>query len=144
LATKAHFSSNWTSWVAGGKSHDLVVGILGVPAGRPGVAVDGILIDADQPPRLADTAPLVEVLDDRDGLVLREARGKQGGALALGEALLTGTTDEHQAAVLAIAETDAEVVAITQAVIGAVGVLAAEAAEVIHERASKGRQSCGG
>ena len=36
LPTNAHFSSNWTSRVSGGKGHQLVVGVLGVldrPAG---------------------------------------------------------------------------------------------------------------
>jgi hypothetical protein len=36
LPTKAHFSSNWTSRVQGGKGHPLVVGGLGVPADLPG------------------------------------------------------------------------------------------------------------
>src|SRR5205085_10965046 len=43
LATKAHFSSNCTARVRGGKGHELVVALLGVVAGPQGVADDGVL-----------------------------------------------------------------------------------------------------
>jgi hypothetical protein len=113
LATKAHFSSNWTSCVAGGKSHDLVVGVVGVGAGLGGVPADGVFIDAHEATGLADAAPLLEVLQDRDGFLPGQAGGEQGGALALGEARLAGAADEHPAAPLAVAEANAEVVAAT-------------------------------
>jgi len=49
--------------------------------------------------------------EDSEGLVLRKPRGEQGGAFALGEAVLAGAADE-QATLLAgaVAEPDAEVV----------------------------------
>jgi hypothetical protein len=137
LATKDHFSSNWTSWVCGGKSHELVVGLLRVRAGLDGVADDGVFIDAGQAGGLADAAPLSEVLEDGQGLGVGQARAEQGGAGPLGEAPLAGATDEHAAAVLAVAEADAEVIPAAHAVVGAVGVLAAEAAEVVHARDPK-------
>src|SRR5262249_20389261 len=65
----------------------------------------------------------------------REPGGEEGGALAFGEACLAGATDEHPALLAgAIPEADAEVVPAAQAVLGAVRVLAAEPAEVVHEK----------
>jgi hypothetical protein len=72
LETKAHFSSNWTSRVSGGKSHDLVVGILGVPSGQQGQPGDRVLVDPDQAGGLADAAALGQVLQDRRDLVVGE------------------------------------------------------------------------
>src|SRR5262249_42373931 len=66
--------------------------------------------------------------------------GEQGGALALGEAVLAGAANEHQAALFAVAEADAEVVPAAQAIVGAGGGLAAKAAEGAHEQASQGGQ----
>lgn len=104
-------------------------------AGPQGVAHDGVLIDTGQACGLADAAAVLEVLEDGEGLVLREACGEQRGALALGEAALAGAADEHTALLArAVAEADAEVVPAAQAVVGAVGVVAAEAAEVVHVR----------
>lgn len=138
MVTNDHFSSNWTSCVAGGKSHEFVVSLLGVGAGLQGVANDGVFIDARQACGLADAAAILEVGEDGDGLVFREPRGEQGGALALGETCPAGAADE-QAALLAgaVAEADAEVVTAAEAVIRAVGVLAAKEAEVVHARDPK-------
>jgi hypothetical protein len=134
LATKDHFSSNWTSRVLGGKGHEAVVEVLGVFAGPQAVADDGVLIDADEAAGLADAAALGEVVQDGDGLVLAQARAEQGGAFPLGEACLTSTAGEHAALFAgAVAEADAEVVAAALAEVGAGGVVAAEAAEVVHE-----------
>src|SRR5215831_12466575 len=90
LATKDHFSSSCTSWVVGGKSHELVVGLLGVAAGPQGVADDGVFIDPGQACGLADTAAVLEVLQDGNRLALGQPAGEQGGARALGEAVLAG------------------------------------------------------
>src|SRR5262249_1933296 len=130
-----HFSSSWASWVIGGKSHQLVVSVVGMGAGPQGVAHDGVFIDARQARGLADATAVLEVGEDSEGLVLRKPSGEQGGAFALGERWRTGAADE-QAALLAgaVAEADAEVVTAPQAVIGAVRVLAAEQAEVVHEK----------
>jgi hypothetical protein len=46
------------------------VGVVGVAAGLEGVAADGVLVDADEAAGLADTAPLLEVLEDGDGFRL--------------------------------------------------------------------------
>jgi hypothetical protein len=89
--TKDHFSSNCTSCVAGGKSHEFLVGLSGVGAGLEGVANDGVYIDTRQASRLPDTATVLEVLEDGEGLSVGQSCAKQSGALALGEALLAGT-----------------------------------------------------
>src|SRR5262249_62425204 len=73
LATNDHFSSSCTSWVAGGKSHELVVGLLGVGTGPQGVADDGIFIDADQACGLADATAVLQVLADGHGPTLPQS-----------------------------------------------------------------------
>ena len=133
LATKDHFSSNCTSCVAGGKSHEFVVGLSGVAAGLEGVANDGVLIDARQASGLPDAAAVLEVLEDGEGLVVGQSCAEQGGALALREAQLAGAAGEHAALVRAVAEGDAEVAPAAQAVVRALGVLAAEQVKVFHE-----------
>jgi hypothetical protein len=136
LATKDHFSSSWASWVAGGKSHEFVVGLPGLV----GVADDGVLIDADEAGGLSNAAAVLEVLEDREGLVVGQARAEQGRAFALGEAHLAGAAGEQAALfVLAVAEGDAEVASATPAVVGAMGVLAAEGVEAVHEGGSPRR-----
>jgi hypothetical protein len=121
----------------GGKGHEFVVSLLGV-FGRPqGVADDGVFIDAHQACGLADAAAVPEVLEDGQGLFVRESAAEEGTAFAFGEAGLAGAADEHAALLrLAVAEADAEVGAAAQAVIGTVGVLATEEAQVVHENQS--------
>jgi hypothetical protein len=132
LATKDHFSSNCTSRVRGGKSHEFVVELLGVVAGHQGVAADGVLADADQPTGLADADAFGEVSEEGGGLVGAEPGVKQGSALALGEAGFTAAAVKEAALVWAVAGADGKVAAVALAVGGAVGVEAAEAAEVVQ------------
>ena len=90
-------------------------------------------MDADQASGLADAAALVEVLEHGEGLLLGEMAVEQGRALALGEAGLAGVAVEQADVVLlAVAVADREVAGVASAVEGAVGVLAAEASEVVH------------
>jgi hypothetical protein len=132
LPTKAHFSSNATAWVSGGKAHQLVVQLLGVVAGAAGVADDGVLGDACEAARLSDAAALAEVLEDADDAVIGESGVEQGGALAFGETGLAGAADEQAALlVLAVAEADTEVAFAALAVVSAVRIEAAEAVEVV-------------
>jgi hypothetical protein len=119
----------------GGKSHEFVVGLLGVLPGAEGVANDGVLIDARQAGGLTDATTVLEVLEDGHGLLVFQAGAEEGTALALREALLAGAADQHPALFeRAIAEADAEVVVTTQPVVGAVGVLAAKQTQVVHGR----------
>src|SRR5215207_2716671 len=88
--TNAHFSSNWTSFVAGGKSHEFLVQVPGVVAGQTDVSGDGVRVDAGQPGRLPGPDPLGHVPEDGGQRVGRQAGVEQGCPLALGEPGLTG------------------------------------------------------
>ena len=134
LTTKDPFSSNGTSRVVGGKSHEFLVAPPGVGTGAPGVADDRVFIDADETSGLSDAAPLLQVLQDGEGAVVSQACAEQGRAFALGEASSAGATREHAPSVLAIAEADTEITAAAHAVVGAIRVLTAEEVEVFHER----------
>jgi hypothetical protein len=112
------------------------VEFLGVPAGDYGQADDSVFVDAHQAARLADAATLLQVLQDGEGFVLREFAMEQGRAFAFGEALLAGAAAQDTALVGTVAKTDAQVVAVTPAVVGAVGVLAAEGFQVVHGSSS--------
>jgi hypothetical protein len=102
-------------------------------AGPQGVADDGVFIDARQTGGLADATAVLEVLEDGEGPVLREAGGKQGGAFTLGEAGLAGAADEQPALLAgAVAEANAEVPSAAQAVVLTVRVLAAEQVKLVH------------
>jgi hypothetical protein len=134
LTTKDHFSSNWTSRVVGGKSHEFLVALPGVGPGAQGVADDRVFIDADEASGLPDAATILQVLEDGEGSVVSQACAEQGRAFAFGEASLAGATCEHAALVLAIAEADTEITAAADAVVGAIRVLTAEEAQVFHEQ----------
>src|SRR4051812_6879051 len=54
LATKAHFSSNWTSRVRGGKPDQLVVEVAGMLAGQLAQAADGAAVHLAEPAGLTD------------------------------------------------------------------------------------------
>jgi hypothetical protein len=92
-----------------------------------------VAVDPHQPLCLADATPLGDVPQDGRGLVLGQMRPEQRGALALGEAIAAGAaSEEANRAVLAVATGDGEVFAAPDAVIGALGIQAAEAREVVH------------
>jgi hypothetical protein len=71
LATNDHFASNWTSRVAGGKSHEFVVELLGVLASQQAIADDRVSVHPDQAAGLADAHALGDVLQDGHDLGLR-------------------------------------------------------------------------
>jgi hypothetical protein len=119
--------------VRGGKGHEVVVGGLGVHAGQPAVAGDGVGGDPAEPSGLADAAPLGDVLQDRLDLLGREPGVEEWGALALGEAGLAGPASEHAARLLGpVVAGDGEVSGPPATEVGAGGIQAAEAREVIH------------
>jgi hypothetical protein len=74
------------------------------------------------------------MLEDGEGLGVRQAGAEQGGAGAFGEAMLTGATGQHSALVPAVVKGDAQVVVVAQAILRASGILTAEASEVVHEQ----------
>jgi hypothetical protein len=135
LATNDHSSSSWTSRVSGGKGHELVVGVPGVLPGLACQSHDGVAVDADESLGLADPVALDEVLEDGDGRLGGQVRVEQRGALALGEAGLAGVAVEQaDPAAFAVMIADREVAAAALAVERAIGVLAAEAREIVHGR----------
>jgi hypothetical protein len=85
LATKDHFSSNWTSRVWGGKSHEFVVELLGVLTGQGGVADDGVLADADQASGLADATAVGQVFQEGQSFFRGQPSLEQRRALAFRE-----------------------------------------------------------
>jgi hypothetical protein len=105
--------------------------LAGVVAGQGGQADDGVLVDADQAGGLADAAALGQVPQDGEGLVLGQAAVEQGGAGALGEAVLATAAGQDAARLGAVAEGDAEVARSALAVGRALGVGAAETGQVV-------------
>jgi hypothetical protein len=133
LATNDHISSSWISRVSGGKGHELVVGVLGVPSGLAGQPHHGIAVDADQAFGLADAVALDQVLQDGDRLLRGQTGMGQRGALALGEAGPARlAVEQSDVVVLAVAVADREIAGVASAVERAIGILAAEAREVVH------------
>src|SRR5262249_53709974 len=133
LATNDHFSSNCSSRVRGGKGDPLVVQAPGVAPGPPTVAGDGLAVDPAEPPGLADAAPLGHVLQDGLDLLRVESGAEQRGALALGEAGLAGAAPQHAALLVgAVAAGHGQGSGVALAVVGAAGIQAAEAGQVIH------------
>src|SRR5262249_43643805 len=85
------------------------------------------------PRGLADAAPLGEVLQDRFGLAGWEPGVEQRRPLALGEPALTGAAAGHAAGLVgAVATGHRQVSRAPLAVVGAVGIQAAEPREVVH------------
>src|SRR4051812_42904015 len=107
--------------------------IVGMLSDHAGQSAHGVGIDADQASGGADAAALVEVLEHGEGLLLGEMAVEQGRALALGEAILAGlAVEQPDVILLAVAGADREVAGVPAAVEGALGILTAEAREVVH------------
>jgi len=116
------------------------VDILGVLASHHGQAYHGVPVDAYQAAGLPHPTALLQVLQDRQRFVLGELAAVQGGAFAFGAALLAGAAGEDAALLVgAIAKADTQIVAATLAIVGAVGVLAAEVFQVVHDASSQSR-----
>src|SRR5262249_20668928 len=92
-----------------------------------------VLVHSDQATGLANATTLLQMLQDRKGLVLGKFGAVQGGALAFREALLAGATGQDTTILVgAIAKADAEVVEAAATVVGAARVLATEDFQVVH------------
>src|SRR5262245_54651612 len=84
------------------------------------------------PPKRHVSVPCrVTYLQDGDDRVLGQSGIEQGRAFTFGEACLAGPAVQQAALVAAVAHADGEVAVAALAVVGAVGVLAAESAEVV-------------
>jgi hypothetical protein len=140
LPTKAHFSSNGTSRVWGGKSHEFVVDVLGVLAGDHGQAHHGILVDPHEATGLADATILVKMVQYGHGLVFGKFATVQRGPLAFGEAVLARAAGQDAGGLVgSVAEANPEVIQAPAAVVGALGVLAAEGFQVVHSSFNRPR-----
>jgi hypothetical protein len=107
--------------------------VVGMLSGEAGQSADGVGIDADQSSGGADAAALVEVLEHGEGLLLGEMGVEQGRALALGEAVFARlAVEQSDVVLLAVAGADGEIAGVAPGVEDALGVLAAEAREVVH------------
>jgi hypothetical protein len=112
--------------------------------GLAAVAGDGLPVDADEPPGLADAVALGDVMEDRDGLLREQVQAEQRGALAFREAGLASPASEHAASLLgSVAMGDGEISGPPLAVLGAVGIQAVEAGEVVHGQGSERDQPAG-
>ena len=106
-------------------------------AGEGGQAYHGVFIDADQSSGLTDAATFLQMLEYREGFVLGEFGAVERCTFAFGEALLAGAAGQDPALLVgSIAKAHTQVVAAALAVIGAVGVEAAEVFQVIHGASS--------
>ena len=111
--------------------------VAGVLSGQFRQADDRIGVDVDQASGLPDAAALGEVLEDGAGLLLGQMGVEQGRALALGEAVFAGVAVEQaDGIVLTVAGADREISGVASSEEGAIGILAAEAREIVHGTAA--------
>ncbi|QJW96686.1 hypothetical protein FTUN_4245 [Frigoriglobus tundricola] len=137
--TKSHFSSNCTSRVVGGKSHELVVQRAGMLAGPSDVPGHRIGMNPGEPCGLAGPDPFGHVSQNRGHPRGRQSGVEQWGALALGEPGLAGPAPEHPRLVRPITGRHGQVPVVPFPMVGTMGIEATEAAQVVHD----GSQSVG-
>jgi hypothetical protein len=114
--------------------------VAGVFPGDLRPADDGVAVDVDQASGRSDAAARAAVLEHGAGLLLGEVGREQGRALAFGEAVIAGlAVEQPEVIVLAVACADGEVSGIALAKEGAIGLLAAEAREVVPGTAAPRR-----
>jgi hypothetical protein len=133
LATNDHISSSWISRVSGGKGHEFVVDIPGVLSGHAGQSHDRVAVDSDQPLGLADPVTLDQMLQDGDHFFGGQTGMRQRSALAFGESgLASVAVEQSDLLMFAVAVADREIAGVSLTVERAVGILTAEAREVVH------------
>jgi hypothetical protein len=109
------------------------VGVPGVLSGFACQPHDGVAMDTHEPFGLTDPVAFDQVLQDGDRLFRGQTRVEQRRALAFREAGLAGVTVEQSNLLMfAIAIADREVSGVALAVERTVGILAAEAREVVQ------------
>ena len=108
--------------------------VVGMNSGGACQADNGVAMDADEAPGLANAVALGQVVEDRDGGRFGEVATIQWCALTLGEAGPAGVAVELAELLLfAVVAADREVAGVTFAVERTAGILAAETCEVVHE-----------
>jgi|tagenome__1003787_1003787.scaffolds.fasta_scaffold19251337_2 hypothetical protein len=111
--------------------------VVGVISGDAGQSDDRIAMDPDEPTRLSDAVALAQVVEHGMSLVHGEPAVEQGRALAFGEAgLARVAVEQADVALLTVALADGEISRVTSPVVGAGGILATEAGEVVHGKES--------
>jgi hypothetical protein len=101
-------------------------------AGQAAVADDRVGSYSQEPGGRPHAAPLIEMLEERDGFVLGQFRAEQGRPSPLGETVATSAAIEQtMLPLLAVPATNRQVADPALAVIGAFLALAAEAGEVV-------------
>ena len=106
--------------------------------GQGQIAGDCVLIDLCQAAGSPRAAAFAEVTQHRGDLLVGESRLFQDGPLALREASLTGAAVHHADAFsLATPAAEGEISLAPTARIGAMGILAAEALDGLHEDPSR-------
>src|SRR5512135_2989369 len=114
--------------------------VVGMSSGGVGQADDGVGLDADEAAGLSDAVALGQVVEDGDGRLLGESAAVQRGALAFGEASAAGVAVELAILLgFAVTAADREIAGVASAVKRTVGILAAEAFEVVHRAGRPGR-----
>jgi hypothetical protein len=107
--------------------------VVGMVASSSGQADDGVAMDTNEAAGLSDAVALGEVMEHGLGLLVGHAVLEQWRPLAFGEAGLAGVAvEQSDVVVLAVAIADGEVSGPASPVGRAVGILAAEAREIIH------------
>jgi hypothetical protein len=107
------------------------VELPGVVAGPQAVAGYGVSGHADEAAGFPHPHAFGDVLQEGDDLVLGQAGVEQGGPFALREAVLAGAAAQAPALLGPVAHADGQVAVAAFAVVGALPVLAAEAAQVV-------------
>ena len=108
--------------------------VVGMNSGGACQADNGVAMDADEAPGLANAVALGQVVEDRDGGRFGEVATIQWSALTLGEAGPAGVAVELAELLLfAVVAADREVAGVTFAAEHTAGILAAETYEVVHE-----------
>lgn len=103
-----------------------------------GQAYHGVLVDTDQASGLTDATTFLQMLEHGEGFVVGKFGAVERSAFAFGETLLAGAAGQDTALLVgAIAKAHTQIVAAALAVVGAVGVEAAEFFQVIHGASSR-------
>ena len=109
----------------------MVVHVLGVLSGPEAVAGNGLAIDLAEPPGLVDAATVVDMFQDRGVGFGVESAVKERGAFAFREASFAGAAPQEAGLLGTVVAGDVEVSGPPLLVMGAVGIEAEEASEVV-------------
>jgi hypothetical protein len=107
--------------------------LLGVGPGERQVARHRVLLHIDQATRGSRPAAFLDVLQDGEGFVVGKAGVFKDGPLALREGTLAGASvDQANPPALAAPTTEVEVFPVSDAGLGAMGILTAEVLDGDH------------